>query len=45
MENWDPNEHQGRSKKQVEGNEEIMAIVLITGAFAALVALIIKILF
>lgn len=45
MENWDPTEHQGRSKKQVERNEEIMAIVLITGAFAALVALIIKILF
>ena len=45
MENWDPNEHQGRSKKQVEDHHEIVAIVLITGAFAALVALIIKILF
>jgi hypothetical protein len=45
MENWDPNEYQGRSKKQVEGNESIMATVLFTGAFIALVALIIKILF
>lgn len=28
MENWDRNEHQGRSQKQVEANEKIMGIVL-----------------
>lgn len=45
MENWDPNDYQGRSKKQVEDHQEIMTIVLITGVFIGLVALIIKILF
>ena len=36
MENWDPNDHQGRSKEQVEANEKITTV-----AVAALLLLII----
>lgn len=45
MENWDPNEYQGRSKKQVEGNESIVTAVSFTGAIIAIIAITIKILF
>jgi hypothetical protein len=36
MENWNPNDHQGRTKEQAEGNEKIATI-----AVAALILLII----
>jgi hypothetical protein len=36
MENWNPNDHQGRTKEQTEGNEKIATL-----AVAALILLII----
>lgn len=45
MENWDPNEHQGRRKDQVESNEKIMGLILSAAVLCAIIALTIKILF
>jgi hypothetical protein len=45
MENWNPNEHQGRSQEQVEANQKIIAIVLVVSIFITSVAITIKLLF
>jgi len=45
MENWDPNEYQGRRKDQVESNEKIMGAVMSAAVLCAIIALVIKILF
>ncbi len=42
MENWDPTEYQGRTKKQVETNEKIMGIVLTAFIIFSAVSLILK---
>jgi hypothetical protein len=45
MENWNPNEHQGRSREQVETDQKIITIVLVVSIFITSVAITIKLLF
>jgi hypothetical protein len=44
MENWNPNDHQGRSKEQVEGSEKI-ATIAVAALLLLIIGFTIKILF